>query len=124
MLEIRDGRLYDYPGNYSWFLEKREESVSVTQADTHKPAKKAKPNNDALKEIREVKKQVAGAEKAIAEAEARVQEIDEVLCRPETLADSQKVQALMIERDELDRKIKALYSDWEELSIKLENLKE
>ena len=27
VLEIRDGRLYDYPGNYSWFLEKREEGL-------------------------------------------------------------------------------------------------
>ena len=124
VLEIRDGRLYDYPGNYSWFLEKREESVSGTQADTTKPAKKAKPNNDTLREVREVKKHVAGAEKAIAESEARVQEIDEALCSPETLKDSQKVQALMIERDELDRKIQALYSDWEELSIRLDNLKE
>ena len=124
VLEIRDGRLYDYPGNYSWFLEKREESVSETQADTPKPAKKAKPNNEALREIREAKKQVASAEKAIAEAETRMQEIDEALCSPETLSDSQKVQALMIERDELDRRLKDLYSRWEELSIKLENLKE
>ena len=123
VLEIRDGRLYDYPGNYSWFLEKREESISETQPDSPKPAKKAKPDNEAVRELREAKKQVANAEKAIAEAEARVQEIDEALCRPETLSDSQKVQALMIERDELDKRLKDLYSHWEELSITLENLR-
>ena len=28
VLEIRDGNLYDYQGNYSWFLEKREEDLN------------------------------------------------------------------------------------------------
>ena len=124
VLEIRDGKVYDYPGNYSWFLEKREESISGTQIDTQKPAKKTKPNNDTLREIREVKKIVAGLEKKIAESEARMQEIDETLCRPETLSDSGKVQALMIERDNLDKRLKDSYSEWEEMSIMLENLKE
>ena len=124
VLEIRDGRLYDYPGNYSWFLEKREESVNLSQAVSQKPVKKAKPGNEILRELREVKKQITSAEKAIADAEARVQEIDETLCRPETLSDSRKVQTLMIERDEFDRRLKDLYSDWENLSMKLESMKE
>ncbi|MBQ7069007.1 MAG: ABC-F family ATP-binding cassette domain-containing protein [Synergistaceae bacterium] len=33
VLEIRDGILYDYPGNYSWFLEKREETLSNLSVD-------------------------------------------------------------------------------------------
>ena len=65
-----------------------------------------------------------GLEKDIAEAEARLQEIDEALCRPETLADSEKVQTLMIERNNLDRELKDSYSEWEKMSIRLENLKE
>ncbi|MBQ3377455.1 MAG: ABC-F family ATP-binding cassette domain-containing protein, partial [Synergistaceae bacterium] len=31
VLEIRNGKLYDYPGNYSWFLEKREELLETEQ---------------------------------------------------------------------------------------------
>ena len=71
-----------------------------------------------------MKKSVAGLEREIAEAESRLNEIDEALCRPETLADSGRVQSLMIERDNLDRRLKDLYSDWEEMSIRLEDLKE
>ena len=126
VLEIRDGKLYDYPGNYSWFLEKREESIAESQSDSsiHQKVRKAKPDAEKLKEIREVKKRVAVIERDIAESESRLNEIDEALCRPETLADSGKVQSLMIERDNLDRKLKNSYSDWEKLSIRLEKLKE
>ena len=51
-----------------------------------------------------------------------MQEIDSTLCAPETLNDSGKIQALMIERDGIDKNLKEFYSKWEELNIKLENL--
>ena len=124
VLEIRDGRLYDYPGNYSWFLEKREESLSVIdEPEARKPVKKPKPDAESMRELREVKKSVAQIEKNIAESEQRLQEIDEALCEPETLKDSVKVQALMIERDNLSKSLQDLYSQWEDMSIKLEGLK-
>ena len=122
VLEIREGRLYDYPGNYSWFLEKREETLTDSQPDQAKPAKKPKPTSDNLREIREVRKAIAQAEKDIAAQESRLQEIDAALCEPETLKDSVKVQALMIERDTLSKTIEELYSHWEELGVKLEEL--
>lgn len=124
VLEIRDGKLYDYPGNYSWFLDKRDESIITTPTDSPKPTRKPKPNNEALRERRETKKQIASLEKSIAETEARIAEIDDALCNPETLADSQRVQALMIERTEQDKTLKSLYVDWETMSMKLEELKE
>ena len=124
VLEIRDGKLYDYPGNYSWFLEKREESMTQPEISRPQAVRKARANNEGQREIREVKKGIAQAEKDIAATEARITEIDEELCRPETLGDSARVQALMIERDNLDKGLKDLYSRWEELSIRLEDLKE
>ena len=117
VLEIRDGKLYDYPGNYSWFLEKREESMTQPEISRPQAVRKARANNEGQREIREVKKDIAATE-------ARITEIDEELCRPETLGDSARVQALMIERDNLDKGLKDLYSRWEELSIRLEDLKE
>ena len=124
VLEIREGKLYDYPGNYSWFLEKREESMTQPEISGPQTVRKARPNNESQREVREVKKRVAQAEKDIAASEARISEIDEELRRPETLADSVRVQALMIERDNLDKGLKDLYSHWEELSLRLEDLKE
>lgn len=125
VLEIRDGNLYDYPGNYSYFLEKREESLTGSQEITKSPAKsKNLSRNENLQEIRATKKLIAQSEKNISDSEARINEIDNLLCQPETLADSSKIKSLMIERDNLDKELQNSYSQWEELSIKLENLKE
>ncbi|MBQ4431254.1 MAG: ABC-F family ATP-binding cassette domain-containing protein, partial [Synergistaceae bacterium] len=125
VLEIRDGNLYDYPGNYSWFLEKREESLTPAVADSKPSAKTKSPKRDEnLREIREVKKVISQEEKNISGHEARVAEIDGLLCLPETLKDSQKVQALMTERANLSRELEESYSRWEELSLKLEQLQQ
>ena len=124
VLEIRDGKLYDYPGNYSWFLEKREESLT-SQEIIRAPAKSKNLNHDNnLREIRAVKKLIAQCEKNISDSEARINEIDNLLCKPEILADSSKIKSLMIERDNLDKELQNFYSQWEELSLKLENLQE
>lgn len=124
VLEIRDGNLYDYPGNYSWFLEKREQTL--TPSDYMKPSAKTKsPKRDEnLREIREVKKSISQTEKNISGHESRVAEIDGLLCLPETLKDSQKVQAFMTERANISRELEELYSRWEELSLKLEQLQQ
>ena len=123
VLEIRDGKLYDYPGNYSWFLEKREETLTAVSVNVKAPVKaRTVRNDDNAKAIRETKKLIAQSEKDIAESEARITEIDEELCRPETLTDSRKIQGLMIERDNTSKLLKELYSQWEELGVKLEDL--
>ena len=125
VLEIRDGRLYDYPGNYSWFLEKREESVSGVHEDL-KANVKVKPvrHNENAKMIRETKKKIADSETRISETEARMTDIDDELCRPETLKNSQMIRELMIERDKLDTELKDLYAEWEDLNLKLEELQQ
>ena len=77
-----------------------------------------------MRELREAKKKITALEKSIAESEARLQEIDSLLCEQETLKDSGKIQALMIERDNLSKDITNLYAQWEELSINLEELQQ
>ena len=87
---------------------------------------KSKPSrhDDNTRLIRETKKAITQAERDIAGHEARMQEIDVELCQPETMKDSQKVRSLMIERADIERSLKELYTYWEEESLKLENLKE
>ncbi len=123
VLEIRDGRLYDYPGNYSWFLEKREETLPSDVQGTKSPAKiKPSRHDDNTRLIRETKKAISQAERDIAGNEARMQEIDEALCEQETMRDAQKVKSLMAERADIERTLKELYSRWEEESLRLEEL--
>lgn len=125
VLEIRDGKLYDYPGNYSWFLEKREEAQIPEIQNVKTPVKaKLQKKDDNLREIRETKKSIAQHEKKISDYEERIQEIDGLLCQPETLSDSARIQSLMTERANIDKELKDLYFQWEEMSFKLEKLQQ
>lgn len=148
VVEIRDGTLYDYPGNYSWFIEKRagrEAPVPAAKAD---PAEKlaaelrasaaegrqeartkeqrraeAEERNRLYRAKKDFVERLAACEKEIADVEARKEEINGLLCSPEVLADSQRIQSLMIELKEKEETLKELYEEWEELSIKIEEIK-
>ena len=130
VLELRDGRLYDYPGNYSYYLEKRferEENLArQSQTQSHNKAAQSQSHNhnqEIKAKIRDTKKLIAELEKNIASSEQRINEIDNALCSQEVLNDSNRIKALMIERDNLDKLIKNLYEEWEGASLELEELK-
>ena len=125
VLEIRDGVLYDYPGNYSWFLEKREESLSGLPEENKSPNDK-KPVKDSQnkfqikQELKEIKKLISQCEKKISDSESRLNEIDAALCEPETFKDGLKAKNLTAERENLEKEIQNLYSEWESLSLRQE----
>ena len=134
VLEIRGGRLYDYPGNYSWFLEKREESLAREalasegedaarrQAGKELRKEQREERERALKAAREIKKKIAPIEKRIGALEARCSEIDKALCDPEVLGDSARIQELMMERATIEKELSAAYASWEELALQLERV--
>ncbi len=125
VLEIRDGNLYDYPGNYSYFLEKREETLAAN-SQIQNTGQKLKPDKqrreELLKITRELRKKISQTEQLIAELESRKQAIDSDLCNPEILANSERIQNLMIERNRLESQLEAQYSIWENLSQELESV--
>ncbi|MBQ9419195.1 MAG: ABC-F family ATP-binding cassette domain-containing protein [Synergistaceae bacterium] len=125
VLEIRDGVLYDYPGNYSWFQDKRDETLAA--AMTSSPLRKGgtkggPPQSNNKNEIKEAKKFIANLEKGIAEHESRIAEIDSELCSPAALSNSNRIKELMIERDRLDKELKNFYDAWEAKSEELEKI--
>jgi ATP-binding cassette subfamily F protein 3 len=127
VLEIRQGRLFDYPGNYSWFLEKRESTGyepggAEKNSDAKKPRRlKDEPRaaREAAEDRRALKKEIMTMEADIEKGERRRDEIDALLCAPDTLSDSARVQSLMKERSELERDIAETYAKWEERMNKL-----
>lgn len=148
VIEIRDGQCFDYPGNYSWFISKR--AGKEAQADRPKqpdPAEKlaaelreeearrtdsrtkeqkraeAEERNRLYRAKKDFITELALCESQIAAVEARKAEINESLCSPEILADSQQIQALMIELKTKETELADLYENWEALSIKIEEIK-
>ena len=126
VLEIRDGKLYDYPGNYSWFLEKREEFLLANTPEkiqTSKPKINKQEQNEIQKITRELKKNISQIEKIINDLESQKEKIDSDLCNPEILSDSEKIKNLMIERNKIENDLNASYSKWEELSNQYESIR-
>lgn len=135
VLEIRDGRLYDYPGNYSWFLEKREEAlareevaaVGVEARDLRsREARRAaaEERQRVMAAAREIRRKLDPLEERIGRMEARQTEIDAELCDASVLCDSSRVQALMVERGAITADLPASYEEWERLSMQLEAVRQ
>ncbi|MDR1874070.1 MAG: ABC-F family ATP-binding cassette domain-containing protein [Synergistaceae bacterium] len=135
VLELRDGRLYDYPGNYSWFLEKREEFLKQQPGETEgddrasggrrtrdEKKREAGERERLLQKRRAFKKEIGALEAGIERTEARRDEVDGLLCRPEVLADSGRVQLLMRERDALTHALNEDYARWETLMSRMEEV--
>lgn len=136
VIEIRDGRLYDYPGNYSWFIGKRQKQLENCTEDTaqkNEPAAESKTKEQKRAEAQErnrlyrerkvLQDKLAPVETAIEKDEGRKEEISALLCSADTLSDSAKVQALMIELKEVEERLKENYPRWEELAAAIEDIK-
>jgi ATP-binding cassette subfamily F protein 3 len=130
VVEVRGGRVYDYPGNYSWFLEKREELLKKQDEPAGpRKARETEKRNAAEKrperkpeKKRSPAKELAALEAEIAKGEARREEIDALLCLPEVFSAPPRAQALALEREELEQTLSAAYRRWEELASLTEEI--
>ena len=125
VLEIRDGRIWDYPGNYSYFIYKRElqisgaseglkEELTKTEIKQRKRVENAR-FNAAEKEKILTRRELKHIESKISELEEEIKKYDELLCTPEILSDSSKVRELMIKRNNANNELESLFSKWEQL---------
>ncbi len=124
--EIRDGKLHDYAGNYSRFIElrAREQAVSPEAPDktpADRPTARGKKREEAERrnEIYRRKKtyveELARVEQADSDLEDEKRRIERDLCLPEVLADSAKVGELMKRLSETSALIERTAARWEEL---------
>jgi ATP-binding cassette subfamily F protein 3 len=142
VIEIRDGRIYDYPGNYSYFIEKRaqllaeinngnlstktkraeQSKLKVKTLDKLRKQKEAKERNrlyrqnkDVLDKLKSIEEEIKFFEKNKADAEAQ-------LCDPVVLKDSKKVQNLLIDLKKHNQELAALTKTREELKLKIKEV--
>ncbi|MBN1755327.1 ABC-F type ribosomal protection protein [bacterium] len=119
--EMRNHRLFDYPGNYNWFREcKEREKAGVPDTPNHS-IKKTPGINAAAEgknEIKKIQRQIANLEKNIDKItrEIREQQQDLEKCR------SDYKKAIQLHRGicELENKLDEYYRRWGELQSTLE----
>ena len=136
VLEIKNSSVTDYPGNYSYFIEKRAsleekkdtpssvspEVKSVNNKEQRRIAAQKRQQISKVKKDQE--KLIADLESKISSYEDRKTEIEELLCDADTLKNSEKVVALNKELNKISSDLTDVYEEWEEASFRLEEILE
>ncbi len=112
-----------YEGNYESFLQKfrpfdEKEKSSPASAEEKQPEYKNKKERDAQR--RRDKARLARLETEISEQENLMSELDEALNDPENSCDYEKTLLLTQKTAEEQEKLDRLYSEWEQISLRLE----
>ncbi len=140
VIEIRDGQIYDYPGNYSYFIEKRkalsqaekvalmneEAKASNTNKENERERrrKEGEIRNIIYREKQKVNKVLEPLEQSIAELESEKAEIEKQLCSSDFLINSEAVQEVMVRHNFIETQLEEKMKEWEVLMEKLEAIEE
>ena len=116
---LEDGHITDFRGTFEEFRAARERAKS--QAATPAKAEPEKPKKEKPKRpggTKELEKQVAAAERAVAKAEERQYEL--TLKAEEVASNYLELQKVYDEQKALEEEIATLYTRWENLAAELE----
>lgn len=148
ILDLSDGVFYDYKGNYSYYLEKKDTVMSInnnkTNNDTSVQTKdpsldipsdinskttssgSSKADWLADKEIqakrRRLERSLSEVEETIEKLETDISSIDEMLSDPSIGTNLPRLQELTKEREAADERLSEAMSKWEQLSEELEQV--
>ena len=145
VVEIEDGRVKDYLGDYEYYLwkrsqefealkareeaqkppgEKKQKSRKLSPAAKAIPPSKTPTRRDMTKTINRLEKQVARSEEDITALEDRIKARTEELATPELYRDFPRWNELHQEHERWKEELDALTNRWSALSIELAELKD
>ncbi len=137
IIEIRDGRIYDYPGNYSYFIEKRAQLLAEISVDDLsakregqsklriktlnklKKRKEAEERNRIYRQNKDILNKLKSFEEKIKVLEVNKSDAEAQLCDPVILKDSKKVQSLMIDLKKYNQELTTLVKTHKQLIVSL-----
>jgi ATP-binding cassette subfamily F protein 3 len=140
VIEIRDGKIYDYPGNYSYFIEKRAQllseidnrTIAIKNAQSSKPRiktlnklkkqKEAEERNRFYRQNKDILDRLKSVEEKIKFLEKNKTATESQLCDPLVLKDSKKVQNLMINLKKSNQELAILTKTREALNQKIKEI--
>ncbi len=107
---LEDGKLTDFPGGYEAYRKYRESQAkpapAPTKAAEKKPTGKGKKPPSLEKQLQRKEREI---EKKEAEIAAKDQEIEA------HASDYQRLEQLLLEKEQLETELEALYADWSDL---------
>ncbi len=128
ILDLADHHLYNYIGNYDYYLEKRDDvmaaeksaspvshSPAVSDASPSSPENEWKTRKEEQARIRKRENDLKKTEDEITSLEERGRSIDQLLCDESVFTDVEKLMELNGEKQEIEDRLGILYEKWEEL---------
>ena len=136
VFELKDGSINDYSGNYTYFIEKRSQTITPTKDDSTSPTSskeqsfknkdkkrlEAEERNKISKIKNTWKKELTDLEEKIELLEARKSRHETALCDPHTHKDSATIKKLQIELKDITVQLENYYNIWTDTSSQLEKL--
>ena len=121
VLVLDENGITVYLGNYDYYIEKKkqvhemsivEEVEEKTKTQLKEEKRKEREQREAEKKNR-VKRQ--NIEKEIEETEAKIEDMDVLLCQEEVYSNPEKAKEVTQEKANLEEKLSSLYEEWETL---------
>jgi ATP-binding cassette subfamily F protein 3 len=139
VIELKSGRLFEYAGNYSYYMEKRMEkrddfpekdvrsriktkTTILSRKSKEQKRREAEARQKISKERNRLETDTLFLEDEIERLENRKKEIEEYLCRPDAFQEREYAVAIQKELIEISRKLKEFYADWESKKFEQEDL--
>ncbi|HEX9973843.1 MAG TPA: ATP-binding cassette domain-containing protein [bacterium] len=135
VIEVKDHALYQYEGNYSNYLEKRQaqqEAIEMSKAENQpeSASKKSKEQKRLEAEARQsvskdrkrLTKEIEEIERQIEKLENRKAEIELLMAKPETYQNSNLAASLPYEYARVKDDLQKCYEHWETAHVALDEL--
>lgn len=124
-IELAEGRLINYLGNYSYYKEKKECLTTERLIKQEAREKKNEKNTNFEKQPKinkaKTREKISFIEKTIEAMELRLQELGELLADASSYQDEESAKELIKEYKTLEEIIPATYEEWETLNDALSN---
>lgn len=124
ILELQEDGATEYLGNYSYYTEKKknpqrfEDLEVIANGKTKTQLNEEKKKKRAIeKEAKAKQKEIKALEDKISSKEEALQGLQEDLCKEEIYSNPTESERVNKEIKTLEAEIEQLYSDWEELSM-------
>ena len=120
ILELSPNGMKEYLGDYDYYLQKKKENEF--NAPENPKEEKAKPKiNFNRNEERKIKTQIRLVEDKISAIETEIENMEIELAKDEIASDYIKTQEIFELKTKKENELVALYEEWEELGLKIQN---
>lgn len=126
ILELEQGSLTEYKGNYDYYMEKKQEKLSISTEQTEQSSSTStadagtkldwKAQKEEQAKARKKANDLKKTEQRIEELETQIAALEEEMAQPEVATNSGKLNELSLKHASLSEELNELYDKWESLA--------